>query len=71
MCYIIGNMTIIELIDGLELTDEALAHRLCVSWSTVQRWHKGRKVPTPHIRRALSKLAGVSESDVIWERARA
>ena len=61
-------MSITELIVGLGLTDEALGHHLCVSGSTVYRWRKGRKVPTPSIRKALCKLAGVSPADVTWER---
>lgn len=62
-------MTITELIESLGMTDEALARRLCVSSSTVYRWRKGRKVPTPHIRKALAKAAGVALDDVTWQRA--
>ena len=61
-------MSITELIEGLGMTDEALARRLCVSSSTVYRWRNGRKVPTPHIRKALCRLAGVFPSDVLWAR---
>ena len=60
-------MTITELIIGLGLNDAEIAVKLSVSPTTVTRWRKGRKVPTPCVRRALCKLAGASPTDVAWE----
>jgi len=61
-------MTIQELIERIGLNDAALAVRLCVAPMTTYRWRTGRKVPTPYMRKALTKLAHVTVEDVTWER---
>jgi len=63
-------MTIRQLVGDITLNDAALAVKLDVSPMTVYRWRKGRKVPTPAMRKVLCRLAGVSIEDVTWERTR-
>jgi len=39
-----------------DVTQEQLAHRIGVSWSTVSRWENGRGEPSPLAREKLAKV---------------
>ena len=46
-----------QIRDALELTQEQLAHRLGVSYPTVNRWENGKTKPSPLAVEKLSRLA--------------
>jgi len=48
-----------ELRLRLSLTQEQLAHKLNVSWATVNRWENGKAAPSPLAEQALLKLAKI------------
>lgn len=49
-------MNIKELRKQLQLTQEGLARKLGVSWSTVNRWERGLGEPSPLAREKLENL---------------
>lgn len=58
-----------RLLDGLKLTQSALADRLGVSPATVSRWVQGKHEPTAQTYVALGNLSGPEEGVYFWERA--
>ncbi len=49
-------MDIKEIRKQLKLTQEQLAHKLGVSWTTVSRWENGRSKPSPLALKAIRQL---------------
>jgi len=47
---------------ALGLTQEALARRIGVSWSTVAKWEMGRSNPSPLAREKIDKLQDEARS---------
>lgn len=47
-----------ELRDRLGLTQEQLAREIGVSFSTINMWENGKRVPQPFLRRRLVEMAG-------------
>ncbi len=50
---------------SLGLTQEQMAHRLGVSFATVNRWETGKRLPSVSSRRRLEALAGAAEPDSV------
>lgn len=48
----------------LGLTQEELAHKLLVSWSTVARWEAGKGKPSRLARKAINNLLKEAEKGV-------
>jgi len=47
-----------ELRRVLELTQEQFAHKLGVTYSTVNHWENGKRVPQPFLLRRLLEMKG-------------
>lgn len=45
-----------EVRNKLHLTQEALAHKLGVSFTSVNRWENGQTQPSPLAKRSIEKL---------------
>jgi putative transcriptional regulator len=45
-----------ELRDRLGLTQEQFAHKLGVTYSTVNNWENGKRLPQPFLRRRLLEM---------------
>jgi putative transcriptional regulator len=51
-----------ELRSGLRLTQEQFAQRVGVTYSTVNQWENGRRIPQPFLRRRLKEMRNEMES---------
>ena len=65
-------MDIRAIREKLGLTQEELAHRLGISWSTIARWEADKGKPSKLARRAIENLlkeasGGVQNEVVNWE----
>lgn len=49
-------MTVKDLREQLQLTQEGLARKIGVSWCTVSRWERGQVSPSPLAKEKLAKL---------------
>ena len=56
ICYTLVSMDIRKMRKRLNFTQEQLAQKLGVSFTTVNRWEKGKNEPSPLALRALKEL---------------